>query len=332
MNPGLPSTLRAAVDQLCLGVSGRLLAERAEELSAVYRSGGGSKSALPDHAGRLAYLTTRMPATFAAVSAALAAVSERLGGFAPASLLDLGAGPGTAAWAAAELLPALADITLVEALPAFRDLARTLAGASAVPALARAVIRDGRLPECAGDLRPAGLVIASYLFGELPKPHVAAAIDAAWQATTGVLLLVEPGTPRGYHLILAARARLIAAGAEPVAPCPSAAACPIIAPDWCHFSVRLPRLKAHMQAKAADLPYEDEKFAYLAVRRPGGKLPDLQRILSAPVIAKHEARLRLCGPGGLTEVTLPSREKTPFQAARKAGWGGTWPDEAKSPE
>ena len=326
-SPGLPAALRAAVERLSEGVSGRLLAERSERLSAAYRAGGTSISALLDQAGLLAYLTARMPATFAATSAALAAVQQRLADFSPKGLLDLGAGPGTAAWAAIEAFPGLAAVTLVEHLPQFRDLARDLAAASSNPALAKPEIRDGRLPECGADLPPSGLVVASYLLGELPETHLAASIDAAWRATTGVLLLVEPGTPRGYALILAARLQLIAAGAEPVAPCPSSNACPIVSPDWCHFSVRLPRLRAHMRAKSADVPFEDEKFAYLAVRRPGGALPIVARILSPPAVLKHQVQLRLCRPDGIGEVAVPAREKSRYKLARKARWGESWDSE-----
>ena len=38
-------------------------------------------------------------------------------------------------------------------------------------------------------------------------------------------------------------------------------------PDWCHFTQRLPRSRAHKQIKGAELPFEDEKFAYVALTR-----------------------------------------------------------------
>ena len=39
------------------------------------------------------------------------------------------------------------------------------------------------------------------------------------------------------------------------------------APDWCHFTQRLPRSRAHKQIKGAELPFEDEKFSYVALTR-----------------------------------------------------------------
>ena len=82
-----------------------------------------------------------------------------------------------------------------------------------------------------------------------------------------MLLIVEPGTTAGWQRILDARAQLIADGAHILAPCPHALACPIAQPDWCHFSARVARSRVHRLAKEAEVPWEDEKFIYLAASR-----------------------------------------------------------------
>ena len=56
-----------------------------------------------------------MPATYAAVTASLNALVEIRPDFAPKTLLDVGAGPGTATWAAGEAFPSLQDFTLLDA-------------------------------------------------------------------------------------------------------------------------------------------------------------------------------------------------------------------------
>ena len=37
--------------------------------------------------------------------------------------------------------------------------------------------------------------------------------------------------------------------------------------DWCHFTCRVARSRLHKLLKGGEAPYEDEKFAFLAVAR-----------------------------------------------------------------
>src|ERR1700754_4322720 len=96
----LPEALRTAIEEVAGRPAG--IAGRAAELSSAYRQMQGSAAAVTDRADIAAYLLTRMPATYAAVTRVLDEVLGRVSGFEPRSLLDAGAGPGTAAWAAAE--------------------------------------------------------------------------------------------------------------------------------------------------------------------------------------------------------------------------------------
>ncbi len=59
-------------------------------------------------------------------SACLTALREARPDFRPASMIDAGAGPGTAAWAAASAFPSLSDVVLLDANAALMDLAKTL--------------------------------------------------------------------------------------------------------------------------------------------------------------------------------------------------------------
>src|SRR6202043_2574660 len=99
--PDLPAELKAALDARLQGLSRSDAAERAALISKTYRDGGGSR-AIRSEADALAYALARMPATYAAVIASLNALAEITPDFAPTSLLDVGAGPGTATWAATE--------------------------------------------------------------------------------------------------------------------------------------------------------------------------------------------------------------------------------------
>ncbi len=321
MTPDLPGPLRTAIEARLEGVSRRDLAARAGRVSDAYRGGAGSAGVVLGADDALAYALARLPATYAADMAAFAAAAEACPGFAPRTLLDAGAGPGTASWAAAETWGSLDRATLLDASAPFLALARELAAAGGA-VLADADFRRADLT-AAEPLPPADLVVASYALAEIAPTAQDALVERLWAACAGLLILVEPGTPAGYERILAARTRLLAAGAALAGPCPHALACPLTPPDWCHFVQRLPRSRDHRLAKGADAPFEDEKFIWLAAARAGVVAsPYAARILAPPRQAKPGIELKLCvETGALEHRFVPRRDKPAFAAARRLAWG-----------
>src|SRR5690606_17277708 len=106
----LPPALRAAIDRELERAPPRDLTIAAERLSRRYRAEiRDGRLHIDDGLAARAYLTTRLPATFAAIAASLAALAEILPGFHPRSVLDIGAGPGTATWAAASTWESVAE-------------------------------------------------------------------------------------------------------------------------------------------------------------------------------------------------------------------------------
>jgi ribosomal protein RSM22 (predicted rRNA methylase) len=313
----LPPELRAALDRLTLGLSRHDLAQRAATISDTYRSGGTSKPIASD-LDALAYAWVRMPATYAAVAACLSALADAKPDFAPLSLLDIGAGPGTAAWAASRALPSLIDIVLLDANPALRSLALELMADDT--RLAEAGYRHIDAQAGLQNSPAADLVTASYVIGELREAERASLADLLWQNTNDTLLVVEPGTPAGYARILELRTRLIAQGAHVLAPCPHDNACPLVAPDWCHFAQRLPRLRDHKLIKGADVPFEDEKFSYCILSRApvAYRLP---RVLAAPHVGKVAVDAKLCTADGVAQISVRHRDKKAYAAARRWRWG-----------
>lgn len=319
MSGDLPSTLRAALDRELEGVSRTDLAKRTEATTASYRSGGVSAPVIRDWQSALAYAVARMPATYAACAEVMGELARMAPEFRPASLLDAGAGPGTASWAALETFATLRQVTLFDANALLLDLGERLA-TDGPAALAAATRTRGDL--LTGSFPAADLVIASYALAEIAPSAQAALVSALWTATDGALALAEPGTPAGYARLMQARDRLIAEGAVILAPCPHAATCPIQAPDWCHFSVRLPRSRDHRQTKGADAPFEDEKFAYLLAGRPQlSTAPRAPRILARPQQGKPGVTLKLCGQGGIEPRMIGRRDRVAYAAARRLGWG-----------
>jgi ribosomal protein RSM22 (predicted rRNA methylase) len=315
--PDLPAELKAALDTRLQGLSRDDVAGRAALISKTYRDGGGS-GAIASEADALAYALARMPATYAAVTASVNALREIRPHFAPTSLLDVGAGPGTATWAAAEAFSSLQSFDLLDANSALRALALDLGRDSA--RLRDMNYRRGEALAALADTEAADLVVASYMIAETGGSEQGALIELMWAKTRDTLLIVEPGTPAGYGRIIALRKQLIASGAHVAAPCPHDGNCPLTAPDWCHFTQRLPRLRAHKQIKGAELPFEDEKFSYVAVTRaPAGQRP--ARVLAQPVVSKVEVTAKLCTPDGLAIAKMPRRAKADYARARRWRWG-----------
>jgi ribosomal protein RSM22 (predicted rRNA methylase) len=314
--PDLPSDLRAALDRLATGVSRKDLAARATAQSQNYRAGGGSQD-IRSRDDALAYAFARMPATYAAAIAAFNALRE-VCDFAPRSLLDIGAGPGTASFAAMQAFPSLADIRLVEANAEMRALGAALFAESEQPALRGASYialsrRDANVPT-------ADLVTASYVAGEIALTERSAFTRALWAATAQALVVIEPGTPAGYARIIEMRNLLIAEGAHVAAPCPHDAACPLTAPDWCHFSQRLPRSRDHLQVKGAAVPFEDEKFSYVALVRIPARRIDA-RVLAPPVVTKGAITANLCTADGIAHDIVARRDAATYRRHKSWRWG-----------
>lgn len=319
MNPALPPRLKSAADALLEGVSRKDLGVRAGAMSDRYRSGESSARAIASDQDALAYLIARLPATYAVTVAALAAVAAAAPGFRPATLLDAGAGPGTASWAALETWPELAHFTLTDSNPSFLDLAQTLASAHEIFGHAEFVASDlGH----ASDLPRADLVIASFVLAEIAAGAQQRTIDKLFTAASDVLVLIEPGTPAGFERLRSARTQLIGQGAHVLAPCTHANACPMTGTDWCHFSQRLPRSRDHMKAKGASVPYEDERYAWLAVSRARPSAhAGRARVLSPPKDSKPGIALKLCTPMGLENRIVARRDKEIFARLRRVAWG-----------
>jgi ribosomal protein RSM22 (predicted rRNA methylase) len=313
--PELPADLRSSLEAKLQGLARDEIAARAALISKTYRDGGNSR-VIATQTDALAYALVRMPATYAAVTASLGALAELKPDFAPKSLLDVGAGPGTASWAAAETFSSLERFTLLDINAALQTLALELGRNH--PRLAAMTCR--RDIHALDEAEPADLVIASYLIGEVGKAERRTFAERLWAKTRDTLLVVEPGTPAGYARVIELRAQLIADGAHVAAPCPHDGPCPLSAPDWCHFAQRLPRLRAHIQLKGAELPFEDEKFSYVVLTREP-PLKRSPRVLAPPVVGKVEVSAKLCTANGVEVTKVARRDKAAYAKARRWRWG-----------
>lgn len=320
----LPAELEDAIQRETGKVDGRKLAQATAQLTEHYKAADFSTPAVATEAHRAAYLAVRMPATYAAISRVFAEIKLRAPQTEIASLLDLGAGPGTTLFAAAEQFPQLQQATLLEADAGWIALGKRLAEQSESVVVQQAQwlkqdLRSGLSCEIHD------LVVISYTLGELPQAAAEAVLNKARKCAGKFLVVVEPGTRRGFAAINAARSSLIANKAAVVAPCPHHFACPMAAAaDWCHFSQRVERTSQHRQLKGGALSYEDEKFSYLVAAKDYSPSPGA-RIVRHPGKHSGHVQLALCTEEGKIENrTITRSSKEAYKRARKSEWGQSW--------
>ena len=225
----------------------------------------------------------------------------------PRSLLDVGAGPGVAAWAALEVWPSLTELTLIEVEPEMLAAGRELLPDATLG-------RRRRRRRHAG---PADLVVASYVLGELPDPRRRGAPLAAERGHAGA---DRAGDARGLPPDPRRPDTVIGAGGHTVAPCPHDLAARWRLDDWCHFAVRLPRSKLHRHAKGAELGYEDEKFSYAVLAREPVPRADA-RIIRQPQIRSGHVNLVTCERDGVHDRTISRKQGDRYREAKRAAWG-----------
>lgn len=305
-----------AIAKLLEDVPLRDLAPAAREVSDRYRDG--TAPALWSYTDALAYVATRLSATSGAARSAMERVHELMAGFRPVTQLDLGAGPGAAAWAASMVWPSIGAVVLRE-----RDERMIRVGEQ---------LADGSFESWTwqrGDIRDAfgtaDLVTATYVLGELDGAEARDVARRAWEAAIGGLVIVEPGTPGGFALIRDLRDHLVREGATLVAPCPNIDACPIAGDDWCHFAARVNRSALHRRLKGAELSFEDETFSYVAFARQPGVTRAAGRVVRRPARRRRFVELSVCHGGQIQRIGL-GRSHPGYPMASKLAWGDAVPE------
>lgn len=311
-----PQVLTAALERLLAGYEQATLVQDARAISENYRlRTGEGKRLLTQEREAAAYAAARMPATWAAARAALEE-AKAASGVQAESLLDCGAGTGAVSWAATEVWP-LTQVTCLEREEAMRTVGSALMREGA-PLCAQWTAWDAAHEQ---PLPTADLVAEGYMLGELSEAMRLPVARRMWAAARKMLVLIEPGTPQGFANLAAVRAELTALGAYVAAPCPQGAeGCPMSDGDWCHFTVRVQRTRLHKALKGGDAPYEDEKFAYLALTREAPQSPCTARVLRHPVIAPGRIALTLC-EAGEKNMRVVTKKDALWKRARKIGAG-----------
>lgn len=328
----IPETLKNAIENETLQFKGHHLTEATKKLSERYRDENTRSQALSkkqhlieNELQRAAYILARMPATFQAVKRVLKEITNRTDeSF--YSILDVGSGPGTAMWAVDDTLYDARNIILLEQDPNLISLGKRLSSECSSPLIRQAIWQQVDVTK-QQSFPKSDLVIVSYSLGEWSSEERLKVVEKLWEATNRILVLIEPGTMNGFHVIKEARQHLLDQQAHMVAPCPHALNCPMPANDWCHFSVRVERSKQHKQAKSATLGYEDEKFSYIALAKESISSLPQARVLRHPMKHTGHISFTLCtSDNGIQKKILSKKEGPLYKMAKEMEWGDAFQD------
>jgi ribosomal protein RSM22 (predicted rRNA methylase) len=329
----LPYQLESAIEAALRTVPASKWKSVAKTLSERYRTqrSGKENSLARGSDEALGYAAIILPAAYAQLSGAMAAVKARIPDWQPTSMLDIGSGPGTALWAATEQWPSLQKLTAWEREPAFIELGRRLVKVSESPALRQATwqkviigsgltARAGEQGLTSGQIEKYHLVVFGHVLNELPEVTRKEIVTLAWQQCSGILLIVEPGTSSAFPIVKAMREYLMTLGAQTLAPCAHNKPC-LLENDWCHFPQRLERPSFQRQAKAASAGWEESKFSYAAMSRFPIETAIWGRLIHQPHKTKKDVQLTISSIDGIVDLAIPKSQREAFRRASDYQWG-----------
>ena len=313
----IPYLLEDAIQKEIQGIKLNELKQIAKELSNRYmKEERKGQTLLSKEKEALAYSIMRMPATFCAVKTVLEntlSVAKNLG---IDTVLDIGAGTGAATWAISELINPK-EIICLEREQAMRNIGQVLMKNNDNMSNVQWVNED---ITTANFDKSADLIIASYIINELNEEQRKNTIKKLLELDSKIILIIEPGTPEGFKNIKEIQKNVLENGAYIVAPCTSQEVCKLPDDDWCHSTVRVERTKIHKMLKSGKLPYEDEKFSYIAISKENLGVAK-SRILRHPTIETGKITLKLCTDGNIEQKIITKKEKELFKSAKKKKCG-----------
>lgn len=299
--------LHSRIDNLLEGVSSKELKYSAEALMSAYRDR--KRNGFTSDLDRLAYLAMRLPATHAVIET----VFQKLDVCDISSITDVGAGPGTALFAAVSLGWSVESAHLIEQDRKMLAYAKSLLPERSFTSLCDSFLSMDSYPE-------AELVVSAFALNEVGHKARMHTLDKLWRATRRFLVIVEPGTPENYREMMEIRDHLLP---HLVLPCPHHNRCPMIDDDWCHFRTRVIRSKLHRTLKSGVRGFEDEKFTYLVFSKQPLPSPNAV-VVRKPLLQKGVVHTTLCTREGLVSKSFAKSDREGFRKAKNLELGDTF--------
>jgi ribosomal protein RSM22 (predicted rRNA methylase) len=307
--------LNQAIEQELHQHSLKNLIDKVKDLSTRYRERKETVSSLMQtKEEKLAYVGYRMNATLGAIHFVLKQMKKEFRDFSVETAIDLGTGPGTSLWCFPIIFPELKKLLLVEKDFELLQMGKRLFSRSKIPIETRVTWSHGDFTKPIVD--DADLILFSYSFGEIDEAKDEEVLKNVFDKSKKFIVIIEPGTPRGYQRILKARKFLIGLGAKTLAPCPHDKQCPLTGSDWCHFFTRIQRTAMQRFLKQGSLGFEDEKFSYIIMGKKE-VFHSVERVLEEPHVLKEKVALKLCTEEGLKFQDVLRRDSSNYKRAKK---------------
>ncbi|DAZ99234.1 TPA: hypothetical protein N0F65_008101 [Lagenidium giganteum] len=301
------------------------------------------------------YLAYDMEATYASMDQVFQQLQRKKPDFRPTSMLDFGAGPGTASWVAKNFYEhSIEKYRVVEPSQSMVDAAEVILEGFPGLGVRRSISEMKREIQTGVKY---DLIVAGYVLSEITNDFERiAVVSALWELLSddGVLVIADRGSPWGSHHVRSARQFIIdsvledAAEADEsgetkesvriLAPCPHHFECPAAGGTWCHFVQRSPRVQFPRDATTKRWHgHKSSKFSYVVMEKNSSNQDttpasaSLARLIRGPLLATRHVHLDLCTPAGELErrsVTKRTAIREVYRASRKAHWGAEWPSDA----
>lgn len=297
---------------------------RAKKLHDRYISREQNGIYINDSLNALAYLSLRIPATYAQIYSAFLQVQEMIPSWNPKSLLDIGSGPGTAVWAANDIWTGLKKAKCIDKDKNLLSIGDEIAKKTSISV--DISWERGDIREMSEHENKYELVVIANVLNELTLSQQENLLKKAFDQCNGVLIIIEPGTSIGIDIIQKVSKTFIGK-ANLLAPYINNS----LPPDsetWIHFSQRFirpefqRRIRQYMRDSSLMASgWEDSKYAYLATGkifpevmiwgRCIGPVKKQKGYLEIPVLTKDEIK----------QIKILKRNKKEYNFAKNLKWG-----------
>lgn len=324
----LPDTISDTTTNILSRSDARALGDSAKQLHERYmlQDKGESPSYIRKPNDALAYLSLRFPATYAQISSTLLQIKDRVPDWKPASVLDLGSGPGTGILAATSVWPDIKMAVGLEQEASFLSLAEEIFYDAKLPVDIKWEHRTIANWIASPSHTNYDLIIIANVLNELPKDIKESFFAELQKRSSGIVLMLEPGTPRGFGIIQSAAKQVMSLA-------------PLIGPYinntfvpsdeyWIHFPQRFQRpeyqRRIRQSMRESELmasDWEETKYSYVA----WGKVPMTHKAWGQSIgeVQRYHGYLIIpvLTAAGIVKARVMKRHKAAYAAAKNIRWG-----------